>query len=91
MQFLFNAGEFTCFTEKVHEIISVNRCGFHTDDYSGNEQLAQYRNYLVNEKFSAGTVVGDGENTVFFTVRLHDAGNIVFAAHINAHKKCIVQ
>lgn len=91
MKILFKAGEFTCFTEKVHEIIAVNGCRFHTDDYFGNEQLTQYRNDLVNEELSAGTVVGDRENTVFFAVRLHDAGNIVFAAHINAHKKCIVQ
>ena len=73
--------------QRVDQVVSVDGCGLHPDDHIGELQRFHCRYDFSCQQFSTAKIVLHGKAAIFDSIRIHQARNVVLAAHINANEK----
>ena len=73
--------------QRVDQVVSADGCGLHPDDHIGELQRFHCRYDFSCQQFSTAKIVLHGKAAIFDSIRIHQARNVVLAAHINANEK----
>ena len=73
--------------QRVDQVVSVDGCGLHPADHIGELQRFHCRHDFFCQQFSTAKIVLYGKAAIFDSIRIHQARNVVLAAHINANEK----